>query len=86
MGRNHFRIALLLMCGGAASAASAQEAPKDIIAAHVRLQGYKCDAPKSATRDAAASRPGEAAWVIVCENARYKVRLIPHMADVIEPF
>lgn len=77
-----FALALL----GAASMAAAQEAPKDVIAAHLRLQGYKCDAPQSATRDAKASRPDEAVWKIVCEDARYKVRLIPDMADVITPF
>lgn len=66
--------------------AVAQEAPKDIIAAHVRLQGYKCDSPRSARRDAAASRPDEAVWLISCERGRYRVRLVPDMADVIEPF
>jgi hypothetical protein len=86
MSREFLRALSALALCGAATAALAQETPKDVIAAHVRLQGYKCDAPKSATRDAGASRPGEAAWVIVCEDARYKVRLIPHMADVIEPF
>ncbi|WP_442756126.1 hypothetical protein ACNHKD_05765 [Methylocystis sp. JAN1] len=77
---------LALACCGVASGALAQESPKDIIAAHVRLQGYKCDAPQSARRDVKASRPGEAAWRITCENARYKVRMIPGMADAIEPF
>jgi hypothetical protein len=78
------RLSLLLCC--AVAPAAAQETPRDIIAAHVRLQGYKCDAPKSATRDAKASRPDEAVWSLVCEDARYKVRLIPNMADVIQPF
>lgn len=83
----YWGIFLGLLCFGAAPAASAQdESPKDIIAAHVRLQGYKCDAPKSATRDAKASRPDEAVWKLVCEDARYKVRLVPDMADVVQPF
>jgi hypothetical protein len=85
MRRNFSAMLSFLLCGAVAPAA-AQETPKDIIAAHVRLQGYKCDAPKSATRDAKASRPDEAVWSLVCEDARYKVRLIPHMADVIQPF
>lgn len=78
-------ILTVLLCCGAASA-QAQETAKDIIAAHVRLQGYPCDAPKSARRDPTASRPDEAAWVLVCESARYRVRLVPHLADIIEPF
>lgn len=69
-----------------ATSVQSQEEPKNIIAAHLRLQGYKCDAPQSAKRDAKASRPGEAVWLISCESSRYKVRLIPNMADVIEPY
>jgi hypothetical protein len=85
MGRIGFWIVVLACCG-CASAARAQETPKDIVAAHLRLQGYTCDAPKSARRDPRASRPDEAVWIIVCENARYRVRLVPDMADVVEPF
>ena len=70
---------------GALPDAQAQELPKDVIAAHLRLQGYSCDAPKSARRDIRASRPDEAVWLIDCRNARYRVRLVPNMADVIEP-
>jgi hypothetical protein len=82
MRRIWFSIGALLLAGGA----PAQETPRNVIAAHVRLQGYPCDAPKSAKRDAAASRPDEAVWILVCENARYRVRLVPNMADFIEPF
>lgn len=84
MCRPDFRVAVF-MCGwGLLTAAQAQESPKDIIAAHLRLQGHRCDAPKSARRDAQASRPDEAVWVIVCETGRYRVRLVPNMADVVE--
>jgi hypothetical protein len=33
------------------------ESPKDDIAAQIRAQGYACDQPQSATRDAQASKP-----------------------------
>ncbi len=66
--------------------AQAQETPEDIIAAHVRLQGYECVSPKSAKRDVRASRPDAAVWLIKCENARYRVRLTPDMADAIAPY
>ncbi|WP_363349812.1 hypothetical protein [Methylocystis echinoides] len=82
MGRGGLILAFLFL---GAALATAQEKPKDIIAAHVRLQGYPCDAPISARRDTAASRPDESAWVLVCKNARYRVRLVPHLADIIEP-
>lgn len=76
-----------LLIGGAttACAQTLQETPQNVIAAHVRLQGYPCDKPKSARRDPAASRPDEAVWVLACNNARYRVRLVPNMADLIEP-
>ena len=77
-------LAVFALCG-ALPDAQAQESPKDVIAAHLRLQGYSCDAPKSARRDNRASRPDEAVWLIDCRNARYRVRLVPNMADVIEP-
>lgn len=80
------RIWGFLLCGTTASVAQAQESPKDVIAAHLRLQGYTCDAPQKARRDARLSRPDEAVWIVTCENARYRVRLVPDMADVIEPF
>lgn len=75
----------LIAIFGTQSAAFSQESPKDVIAAHLRLQGYRCDAPKSARRDVRASRPDEAVWLIDCGAARYRVRLVPDMADVIEP-
>lgn len=78
-------LALLICCEGSALA-QGSETPQDILAAHLRTQGYQCDAPKSARRDLKASRPDGAVWIIACENARYRVRLVPDMADVVEPF
>ncbi len=75
-----------LICSGFVGTTTAQESPAGIIAAHVKLQGYPCDTPKSAQRDLKASRPDEAVWLIDCKTARYRVRLVPDMADVIEPF
>jgi hypothetical protein len=69
-----------------ATSVQAQESLDDIIAAHLRVQGYKCDAPKNARRDPRASRPGEAVWLVDCANAHYRVRLVPDMADVIESY
>ena len=60
------------------------ESPKDDIAAQIRAQGYVCDQPQSATRDAQASRPDEEVWLLRCEGANYRVRLIPDMAAQVE--
>lgn len=62
----------------------ARETPTDVIAAHLRLQGYECDAPRSAKRDGRASRPDEAVWIITCAQAKYRVRLVPNQATVVE--
>jgi hypothetical protein len=64
---------------------SAQQTPTDGIAAQIRAQGYRCDAPVSAERDAALSRPDEAVWILKCQNASYRVRLIPDLAARVEP-
>lgn len=69
----------------AGAAESAGEAPKDIIADQIRRQGFTCDNALSAERDGAASRPDEAAWILKCDNAAYRVRLIPDMAAQVEP-
>jgi hypothetical protein len=44
-----------------------------IIAAAVRDRGFACDRPDSAERDAAASLPDRKAWIIRCEDSRYRV-------------
>jgi len=64
--------------------AVAQEDPKDIIAAQVRAQGYACDHPTNVTRDSGASKPNETVWVLVCEQATYRARLVPKMAAQVE--
>lgn len=74
---------LAAFLSGAASPLSAQESPQDIIAAHIRTQGYACDRPQSAKRDRSASIPGEQAWILTCDDGVYLVRLIPDMAAIV---
>ena len=66
------------------AAHAAGEAPKDTLAARIRVQGSACDKPLSAVRDAKRSKPDEAVWVLKCENATYRIRLIPDMAAKVE--
>jgi hypothetical protein len=69
---------------GSVVAAAAQEKPAEIIAAHIRMQGYECVKPLGAQRNRRASKPNEAAWTLRCSNAVYNVRLIPDMAAHVE--
>jgi hypothetical protein len=59
---------------------SRSQTPGEDIAAQVRSQGYRCDRPISARRDAKRSRRDSAVWVLKCANATYRVRLDPDMA------
>jgi len=79
----------IMIVGGAAVAwplavVAQPEMPADSIAAQIRLQGYRCDAPVGATRNTELSRPNEAVWVLKCANATYRVRLMPNMAAGVE--
>jgi hypothetical protein len=69
---------------GWTSAVEAQGAPTDIIAAKIRGQGHACDSPQSAERDVAASTANEVVWMLRCQNASYRVTLIPNMAAKVE--
>ena len=60
--------------------AIADETPKEIIAAHIRMQGFVCDKPVSAERDIRLSKPNETVWFLKCEGRSYQVRLVPDMA------
>ena len=62
----------------------AQEEPKDIIATQIRSQGYACNETQSAERDAKASAANQAVWMLRCQNASYRVTLIPNLAAKVE--
>ncbi|WP_331374254.1 hypothetical protein [Sinorhizobium chiapasense] len=68
-------------CVSIVSATEAQEnADITVIAAQIRSQGYACINPTSAEPVAAESRPDEPVYVLLCENATYKVHLVPDQA------
>lgn len=64
--------------------AEEMETPETIVSSVVRREGYKCEKPIKATKDAADSIPEEMAWFLKCKNATYKVRLLPHYLSEIE--
>jgi len=70
--------------GAVPSAAEQRQTAADIIAAHIRTQGYACDKALGAVRIRRASRPDQAVWTLRCSNASYRVRLIPNMAAQVE--
>ena len=85
MGRVALAVLGLLGAVGTAFAAGpAGEDPRNVLAAQLRDQGYACDQPQSAERDAQASGPDEAVWIVQCESARYRMRLDPDMAAKVE--
>ena len=79
--------ALVLNAADTAVAPVAQaqeEIPADIIAVQIRKQGFACGTAQSATRDASASSADEPVWILKCDNASYRVRLVGNMADHVE--
>lgn len=71
-------ITLQLACCPAQSA----DEPAEIIAVQIRDQGYACSKALSAEKEPA--ELGDAVWILKCDNATYKVRLIPDMAAKVE--
>jgi hypothetical protein len=75
-----------VMGGLAASLAqAAEETIQGTLAAQIRTQGFACDKPLGATRDAKRSRPDYAVWVLKCSNGAYRVSRFPDMAAKVQP-
>jgi hypothetical protein len=80
-------LSLLGMGGLAAYVGEAQaqlEMTKEILAVQLRKQGFECASPQSAERDAKDSQPNETVWIVKCENAAYRMRVVPDIAAAIE--
>jgi hypothetical protein len=77
-------IIVQLVIATLAQPVSAQETAKGLLAVQARAQGYRCDNPISATRDAKRSRPDASFWVLRCERNSYTMRLAPDMAAHIQ--
>jgi hypothetical protein len=60
------------------------ESTASIIAAQIRKQGFACEKPNGADRDAATSRPNTPVWILDCGNATYRVELVPKTAAKVE--
>ena len=80
--------ALAVVCAlfpGGFSAQAANETVQGVLAAQIRSQGFACDKPLGATRDAKRSRPDHEVWILKCSNATYRVSRAPDMAARVEP-
>jgi hypothetical protein len=60
------------------------ETPADIIAVQIRKQGFACGTAQGAERDPAVSDPDSPVWILKCDNASYRVRLVGNLADHVE--
>ena len=63
--------------------AKAQTAAIDL-AVQVRIQGFACDDPQKATRDAKRSKRDYDVWVLTCKNGTYRIGRYPDMAAKVE--
>ena len=68
-----------------AQAQAAGEAPQNVLAAQIRLQGFACDKSLGAVQDRKRSKPDRPVWVLKCSNATYRVSRFPDMAAKVEP-
>ena len=55
-----------------------------VLAAQIRTQGFACDEPQKAIRDAKLSKPDYDVWVLTCKNATYRIGRYPDMAAKVE--
>lgn len=55
-----------------------------VLAAQIRIQGFDCDDPQKATRDAKLSKPDYEVWVLTCKNATYRIGRYPDLAAKVE--
>ncbi len=56
-----------------------------IIEAQLHKQGVACTMARRAMRDAIKSVPHEAVWIVHCDEATYRVKLIPRRQAFITP-
>lgn len=80
-----FPVGFIPDAGSGLTAFAAQAEPLAELAAQIRTQGFACDKPLSAVKDAKRSRPDHFVWVLKCSNATYRVSRFPDMAAKVEP-
>jgi hypothetical protein len=66
------------------TAQAQDESAASVIAVQIRKQGFTCSKAKSAKKESGASRPDLPVWILDCDNASYRVQLVPNMAAKVE--
>jgi hypothetical protein len=61
-----------------------EETTQGMLAAQIRMQGFACDKPLSAVKDAKRSKPDHGVWVLKCSSATYRISRVPDMAAKVE--
>jgi hypothetical protein len=77
-------LVLALVLSSSAGLVAEAETVRSMLAAQIRTQGFACDKPLKATRDAKLSRPNYAVWVLKCENATYRIGRYPNLEANVE--
>ena len=86
----HIRVILvglalsLISTGAPAQPMQSSETVQGMLAAQIRLQGYSCDRPLRARKEAKLSRPDQGVWILRCSDATYRVRRAPDMSATVE--
>ena len=89
-------VSLLLAASAVAFSTSAQsqqatgtpaaaETLQSMLAVAVRAEGFTCDKPLRAAREAKRSRPDRGVWLLKCSNAVYRVTRSPDIPAKVEP-
>lgn len=76
--------AALTLAGSGARADDGLEPVKDLLASQARDQGFACNQPKAAHMDADLSKPNAKVWILECEQATFRMIVVPDMAAKIE--
>jgi len=66
-----------------ATSAMGREAPINLLEI-IQQQGYPCTKPISTQSDSAHANSGEVIWVVKCEDATYRIRLIANRPAQVE--
>ncbi|WP_353646144.1 hypothetical protein [Mesorhizobium sp. WSM2239] len=66
----------------AAQTGSDDAAAAALVGDQIREQGFACAEPANAMRDPSVDE--DAVWMLTCADAKYRVRLVPDQAAVVE--
>jgi hypothetical protein len=83
--RNFLASALVLAQMHPAIGSTVPSAGATVLAAQLRRQGVVCSAPKNAILDIKASIPHVSVWTLDCNEASYRITLVPKMRAQILP-